>query len=340
MGPSPLSRSQSLSAALLSTHGRLGFECTMLARKYRTLGWVVTGTKPAGLLLLMTSLVVSLACDSPALPVVDVPSREPVSIAPTRPSTTSQEAPTLGPTLAVTSGEVDGVDSRPTRPSNTGPAVPDAVNNGYDSLMAAALESLPHFNRLRDDPGLSRFGRIPVNLDSVAEKMAESGDISYVPVLLDFLRVQLYYEGRTTLSAYLEQLVGDETPDPTGQDQWTQWSEWLANHPKIEPPVGYPAWKGRFLAHIDPDMGAFFYEGVKTRIRLEEAVWGGVSKDGIPDLIDPPSILAEDAEYLNPTDRVFGISINGEHRAYPLRILNPHEMANDVLGGVPIALAY
>ena len=43
---------------------------------------------------------------------------------------------------------------------------------------------------------------------------------------------------------------------------------------------------------------------------------------------------------MNPTDRVFGISINGEHRAYPLRILNPHEMANDVLGGEPIALAY
>jgi hypothetical protein len=32
--------------------------------------------------------------------------------------------------------------------------------------------------------------------------------------------------------------------------------------------------------------------------------------------------------------------INEEHRAYPLRILNPHEMANDVLGGVPFALAY
>ena len=39
-------------------------------------------------------------------------------------------------------------------------------------------------------------------------------------------------------------------------------------------------------------------------------------------------------------DRVFGVSFNGEHRAYPLRILNAHEMANDVVGGVPFALAY
>ena len=114
----------------------------------------------------------------------------------------------------------------------------------------------------------------------------------------------------------------------------------MANHPEIEPPQGYAGWKGRFLAHIDPDMGAFFYDGVKTSIRLEEAVWGGVPKDGIPDLINPPSIPAQDARYLNLTDRVFGVSINGEHRAYPLRILNPHEMANDVLGGVPFALAY
>jgi hypothetical protein len=215
------------------------------------------------------------------------------------------------------------------------------VNDGYDSLMAAALDYLPHFNSIGDDSGVSRFGRVPVNLDNVARKMAESGDISYAQILVDFLRMQLYYEGRTTLSSYLEQLVGnEEEPEIDDQDEWKQWSEWLGNHPEIEPPQGYAAWKGRFLAHIDPEMGAFFYDGVKTRIRLEEAVWGGVPKDGIPDLINPPSVAAQDAWYLNLTDRVFGVSINGEHRAYPLRILNPHEMANDVLGGVPFALAY
>ena len=56
--------------------------------------------------------------------------------------------------------------------------------------------------------------------------------------------------------------------------------------------------------------------------------------------VNPRLMAAADAGYLEPTDRVFGVSINGEHRAYPLRILNPHEMANDVVGGVPISLAY
>lgn len=82
------------------------------------------------------------------------------------------------------------------------------------------------------------------------------------------------------------------------------------------------------------------YDGVKTDIRLEEVVWGGVVKDGIPDLIDPPVVSADQAGYMLPDDRVFGVSINGEHRAYPLRIMNRHEMANDVLAGVSFALAY
>ena len=69
-------------------------------------------------------------------------------------------------------------------------------------------------------------------------------------------------------------------------------------------------------------------------------MWGGVRKDGIPDLTNPRLLTPEQAIYLRPSDRVFGVSINGEHRAYPLRILNAHEMANDVLGGVHFALAY
>ena len=51
-------------------------------------------------------------------------------------------------------------------------------------------------------------------------------------------------------------------------------------------------------------------------------------------------VSASEAGYLLPDDRVFGVSINGEHRAYPLRIMNRHEMANDIVGRVPFVLAY
>ena len=49
---------------------------------------------------------------------------------------------------------------------------------------------------------------------------------------------------------------------------------------------------------------------------------------------------AGEAAYLLPDDRVFGVSINGQHQAYPLHIMNRHEMANDVIAGVPFPLAY
>lgn len=39
-------------------------------------------------------------------------------------------------------------------------------------------------------------------------------------------------------------------------------------------------------------------------------------------------------------DRVAGVVVNGEARAYPLAMLNAHEVVNDVLGGVPIAVTF
>ena len=50
--------------------------------------------------------------------------------------------------------------------------------------------------------------------------------------------------------------------------------------------------------------------------------------------------MAGDADYLYADERVFGVSINGEHRAYPLRIVNPHEMVNDSLGREPFVLMW
>jgi hypothetical protein len=37
---------------------------------------------------------------------------------------------------------------------------------------------------------------------------------------------------------------------------------------------------------------------------------------------------------------VFGVAIGGQARAYPLRIVNWHEMVNDTIAGVPVSLAY
>ncbi|MEM7238440.1 MAG: DUF3179 domain-containing protein, partial [Pseudomonadota bacterium] len=75
-------------------------------------------------------------------------------------------------------------------------------------------------------------------------------------------------------------------------------------------------------------------------IRFEEITWGGVRVDGIPALDHPVHVSAGEAGYLLDDDPVFGVEINGDARAYPLRILGWHEMVNDVVGDVPVALAY
>ena len=174
--------------------------------------------------------------------------------------------------------------------------------------------------------------------DAFIHRMGESGDTSFVPVLVDLLFFRFVTTRTTTTPSRLAltKLTGENFAGPA----WPEWLIWLGRHQEVEAPPLYAEFKSQLFQRIDPRISLFFYNGVKARIRLEEIAWGGVPRDGIPDLTDAPVIPARQATYLNPDDRVFGVSINGEHRAYPLRILNAHEMANDVVGGEPIALAY
>jgi len=56
---------------------------------------------------------------------------------------------------------------------------------------------------------------------------------------------------------------------------------------------------------------------------------GGPGKDGIPALIDPTFISAEKAVYLKDDDLVLALEIDNISKAYPLKILNWHEVVND-----------
>ncbi len=146
----------------------------------------------------------------------------------------------------------------------------------------------------------------------------------------------VYEQADATLRRLTGQEFGDDYPI------WQEWMEWLGNNlAEYRPPDGYLRWKVNLLSLIDPRYEEFLITAGKTaRIDLTEVVWGGVRPDGIPDLQNPEILAPDEADYLGPDDRVFGASIGGEHRAYPLRIVNAHEMVNDVLGGEPIALAY
>ena len=92
---------------------------------------------------------------------------------------------------------------------------------------------------------------------------------------------------------------------------------------------------------VDYRFYRYFHErALQSTIRLDEVRWGGVKQDGIPPLRQPKMIDVANANYLDDSDVVFGISINGDTRAYPKRILAWHEMFVDTVGNIPVAGVY
>ncbi len=78
------------------------------------------------------------------------------------------------------------------------------------------------------------------------------------------------------------------------------------------------------------------FDFTKHSIPIEQIEFGGPEKDGIPSLVNPQFIHADEASFLEDSDKVIGVSLKGEAKAYPLKILNWHEAVNDTLAGKPI----
>lgn len=194
----------------------------------------------------------------------------------------------------------------------------------------------------------------PGNQEALAalREIGDSGDATFVVGLIDLIQVPLT---RNELLFNVEQVI-PVMQRLSGQEieyDGKLWVEWVAVQPDLGLPAGYFEWKVDLLSQIDPRFRNYFTidgsEGLMDPagidLDLRFMVWGGVFQDdgtsrSIPSLVNPAMVSAEEAAYLQGTDRVFGVSINGDSRAYPLRIMNWHEMANDVVGGTPVALAY
>ena len=80
--------------------------------------------------------------------------------------------------------------------------------------------------------------------------------------------------------------------------------------------------------------------GLKHVIPLDKIKSGGPPKDGIPSIDDPKFAEVQGSQFVRDSDVVIGLEINGDARAYPLFILVWHEIVNDNVGGVPVAVTY
>jgi hypothetical protein len=76
-------------------------------------------------------------------------------------------------------------------------------------------------------------------------------------------------------------------------------------------------------------------------IPVEEVVGGGPPRDGIPALTDPRfESVRQAATWMLPNDRLLALELGSVAKAYPLRILNWHEVVNDRLGDRPVLVTY
>lgn len=117
------------------------------------------------------------------------------------------------------------------------------------------------------------------------------------------------------------------------------WQKWLWSR-KYAPHPEYALFKSALYASVDRRFAEYFEHTENARIRLDEILWGGVARDGIPPLKNPKMISVEEATYLADSNEVFGVVLNGDARCYPKRILAWHEMFKDTIGGESVCGVY
>ncbi len=72
----------------------------------------------------------------------------------------------------------------------------------------------------------------------------------------------------------------------------------------------------------------------------EEIFHGGPPRDGIPAINKPDFISVSEVNFLNKNDPILGIELNDISKAYPIRILDYHEIVNDDFGADSVVISY
>lgn len=188
---------------------------------------------------------------------------------------------------------------------------------------------------------------------SVIREIGEAGDARAAWLLSDLLRLIGASEARNmTIQAFQTLTGANLSDDPISRrsialssaDHLIAWD--LPAHPD------YEKWKGQLFLIVESRWEPFFAD-TEADIDWRLIGWGGVRLDDrplgtaegcvggcIPALDDPAVTDASGGDWY-PDDRlVFGVTVNGESRAYPKNIMEIHEMINDTLGDRRLGIPY
>ncbi len=82
------------------------------------------------------------------------------------------------------------------------------------------------------------------------------------------------------------------------------------------------------------------FEIIEPMVPIAEIRRGGPPRDGIPAIDNPRFTTPDKADFLEGSDRVLGIFVAGEARAYPIKVLDWHEVVNDRIGAQHVVVSY
>jgi len=216
----------------------------------------------------------------------------------------------------------------------TPPAVPEGPLS--DTLQAAI--DMAFVASMREN----NWGR---DQTAALAEIVEAKDPRVVWIIADLMRFASGGELQAVLAHASYELLGIER---------TSFNHWgiVTNHLiawDIPAPPDYLRVKRAIFTSIVEGWDRIFVEG---DIDWRHVSWGGVLIDDraydttdelcncIPAADNPNVTTAEEATWLEDDDIVFGITINGESRAYPRRIMEVREMVNDTLGGRDLGIPY
>jgi hypothetical protein len=116
----------------------------------------------------------------------------------------------------------------------------------------------------------------------------------------------------------------------------------LGNSPQAQSPSTTPS-------QVEPDAPDGSVSALEDRFdpRLPEPLIppdlvqsGGPPPDGIPPIDEPTFEPADAITWLEPDEPVLSLTVEDETRAYPLRVMTWHEIVNDTVAGIPVAVTY
>ncbi len=183
--------------------------------------------------------------------------------------------------------------------------------------------------------------------DAVATRLDEfdalvaTGDPRVAWPLVDQMRITIGLPAETFASQAVSELLGltqvearllvdpGADPDRVGL-AWADWTDLLLAW-DLPATDGYADDKRVLYEQVDPGFAPFITDDADLDWR--RVTWGGVERDGISTLVDPVVTDAAEAGWLPDDETILGVVVAGEARAYPQRMLDVHEIAQDTLGG-------